>query len=84
MRRKLAGHTRFAVCRGYERLRKQWQSLIEGRAASLESHSHEEATSIAHAQMVDHRRICRACKDEDLTLGLGEEQPLANHNQSGP
>lgn len=76
MRPKRLNHTKLKVCRAYERLRRRWQSLVEGDTAGSDSQSHKDATMTAHQNMVEHRESCVMCKKEDLALRDGEPHEM--------
>lgn len=76
MRTKRHDHAKLKVCRAYERLRRRWRSLVEGETAQLDRQSHEDATTTAHEDMVEHREGCEVCKREDLALKDGDHQEM--------
>ena len=73
MRRHRADQTKLKVCRMYERLKRRWQSLVDGASASSDAQPlDEDAAMSAQQKMVEHRESCEACKKEDLALKEGE------------
>ncbi len=73
MRRRRNDLTKFTVCKSYERLRRNWQSLVDGTMALSESQPlDKDVADIAHQRMIEHRENCEACKREDLALKEGE------------
>jgi hypothetical protein len=72
MRHTRTSRTKLAVCKSYERLRKRWQSLVDGTKAQSDSQPLDaDAAAIAQQKMVEHRESCEACKKEDLALKEG-------------
>lgn len=71
MRHNRQDRTKVVVCRAYERLRKRWQNLVDGNTGGNSPSQIEEATSVAHDKMVEHRSTCEECKSEDLALKEG-------------
>jgi len=64
--------TKLAVCRPYERLRKKWQSFVDGNDSPTDGQSlDEEAAKAAQQKMIEHRESCEVCKKEDLALKEG-------------
>ena len=72
MRRHRVEHEKLKVCRTYERLRKRWQSLVNGTSASGAQPLDEDAAVSAQQKMVEHRAGCDVCKQEDLALKEGD------------
>jgi hypothetical protein len=73
MRRRRNDLTKFTVCKSYDRLRRKWQSLVDGTIAPSESQPLDEvAATSAQQKMVYHRDNCGACQKEDLALRQGE------------
>jgi hypothetical protein len=57
----------------YERLRKRWQSLVDGTTAPSDSQPlDEDAAMSAQQKVVEHRERCEVCRKEDLALKDGE------------
>ena len=42
----------------------------------MDRQSHEDATTTAHEDMVEHREGCEVCKREDLALKDGDHQEM--------
>jgi hypothetical protein len=73
MRRRRNDLTKFTVCKSYDRLRRKWQSLVDGTIAPSESQPlDEDAITSAKRKMLEHRNSCEACQKEDLALRDGE------------
>jgi hypothetical protein len=73
MRRRRNDLTKFTVCKSYDRLRRKWQSLVDGTISPSESQPLDDyAATSAQQKMVEHRESCEACKNEDLALRQGE------------
>jgi hypothetical protein len=73
MHRRRNDLTKFTVCKSYDRLRRKWQSLVDGKIAPSESQPlAEDAATSAKQELVEHRENCEACKMEDLALKEGE------------
>jgi hypothetical protein len=73
LRHRRPDHSKFAVCKPYDRLRKGWQSLVDGTTAPSDSQRlDEEAALGAQQKMVEHRERCEVCTKEDLALRAGE------------
>jgi len=73
MRHKRTSRTKLAVCKSYERLRKRWESLVDGKSASSAAQPlDQDAAATAQQKMVEHRKNCEDCKKEDLELKEGE------------
>jgi transposase len=73
MRPKRQVHTKLEVCRAYKRLKRRWQSLVDGTAAPSDSQPLDEnAAMSARQKMVEHRENCEVCRKEDLALREGE------------
>ena len=72
MRRRRNDLNKFAVCKPYDRLRRKWQSLVDGKIAPSERQAlAKEAATSAQQKLVEHREGCVACKKEDLALKEG-------------
>ena len=72
MRHRRPDYTKLKVCRAYERLKRRWQSLVDGTTAQSDSQSHKDATMTSHQNMMEHRESCEVCSKEDLALKVGE------------
>ena len=72
MLRRRVDHEKLKVCREYERLRKRWQSLVDGTSASDAPPLDEDAAFSAQQKMLEHRAGCDVCKQEDLDLRNGQ------------
>jgi hypothetical protein len=73
MRRRRHHHTKLAVCKPYDRLRKRWQSLVDETTVQSDSKPLDEDTAMsAQQKMLEHRASCDVCKQEDLALKEGD------------
>ena len=72
MRRHRIDREKLKVCRAYERLRKRWQSLVDGTSATAAQPLDEDAAVSAQQKMLEHRAGCDVCKQEDLALKEGD------------
>ena len=73
MRRRRRDQTKLIVCKPYERLRKRWQSLVDGTTAPANSQPlDEDAAMSAQQKMAEHRESCEVCRKEDLALRDGK------------
>jgi hypothetical protein len=73
MRHHRADHTKLKVCRAYERLKRRWQSFVDGTTAPSDTQPPDEnAAMSAQQKMVEHRESCEVCKKEDCALRNGE------------
>jgi len=73
LRHRRHDRTKFTVCKPYERLRKRWQSLVDGTTGLSDSQRLDEDTAMsAQQKMVEHRESCEVCRMEDLALKVGE------------
>jgi hypothetical protein len=73
MRHHRADQTKLKVCRAYDRLKRRWQSFVDGTTAPSDSRSLDENAAMnAQQKMVEHRESCEVCRKEDLDLRNGE------------
>jgi hypothetical protein len=74
MRRRRHDQTKLTICKSYDRLRKRWQSFVDGgtTAPSDSQPLDENGAMSAQQKMVEHRESCEVCKKEDCALRNGE------------
>ena len=67
MRVRNVERNRPVVCKTYERLRRRWQNLVDGSGAQSE----QESAAVAQDKMMEHRKNCNVCANEDQALRDG-------------
>lgn len=67
MRRRRNDLAKFTVRKSYDRLRREWQSSVDGTAASSASQPiAEDAAMSAQRKMVEHRETVKLAKKKTL------------------
>jgi hypothetical protein len=74
MRHHRADHTKLKVCRAYERLKRRWQSFVDGTTSAPSDSQPLDSNAAMSAQqkMVEHRESCEICRKEDFDLRNGD------------